>query len=79
MLKIHHSLQLPQLVSRHPQMALSTVASDGDELLEAIQADDQNDRWTLEATPDTEQLEESWSHIVEDVRQDPEWFTFAED
>lgn len=34
---------------------------------------------TLEETPNGEQLTEQWTHVVEEVEKDPDWFSFSDD
>lgn len=33
---------------------------------------------TLEEAPDANSLAEQWQHVVEEVEEDPDWFTFAD-
>ena len=60
-----------------PQLHLSPVVSDNDELIQAIEAD--NDVWQLEAVPDTNALDQFWTGVEDDLKHDPSWFTFATD
>ena len=73
MLSIKKSFRsyLPQFHASTPQMTLSPVVSESDELIQAIEEDviRHDDNWTLEATPDTETLEQSW----DDILREPEW------
>ncbi len=77
-LKKSHHFHLPRLQFISTPMQLSPVTSDDDELIEAIENSIivHDDNWTLEAVPDTEQLERDWSRIQQDIEQDPEWFKF---
>lgn len=72
-------LGLPELTAK--SMQLSPVVSDGDELLEAIDntINDHDDNWRLEPTPDTDELEEGWRRISDDIAHDPEWVWFKDD
>ena len=63
-------------------MQLSTVANDDDdELITAINGDpvQHDDAWTLEETPNTQQLDSFWSGVEKDLEKDPTWFSFDED
>lgn len=82
MLKLKKRLQLPSLASfSTKQLALSPVIDEDDELIVDAeqQARERDDRWTLDATPDTEQLQRDWEEITDDIRHDPEWITFSDD
>lgn len=82
MLKLKKRLQFPQLSNLgSKQLALSPVVNEDDELIvdEEQQAQIRDDRWTLEATPDTEKLQHDWEEITEDIRHDPEWISFSDD
>ncbi len=78
-LKTHHKLHLPTL--RYQPLQLATVQNDDDELTQAI-ANDVNthdDNWTLEAAPDTRELNTFWSHVQDDISHDPTWQRFDEE
>lgn len=81
MLKINHSLHFPVPHQMHStsHLVLSPVSSDGDELIEAIERDHQQANWTLDSTPDVQQLDEFWTHVEDDLKKDPDWFDFAND
>lgn len=34
---------------------------------------------SLDDDIDEQELENAWSHIVEDIEKDPEWFNFSDD
>ena len=84
MLEIKHShhMKFPHLHLEMPRkMELAPVMADGDELSLAIDNDqaDHDNNWELVERPDPGKLEAFWSAVVEDVQNDPEWSTFAED
>lgn len=81
MLKITHGFHLPVPHQSHStaRVTLSPVASDSDELIEAIEYDHHDSSWTLDRTPDVRQLDEFWTHVEDDLKKDPTWFDFAED
>lgn len=72
-----HKFTLPH-VGASPQLHLSPLPADDDELIHAIE-DPVNDIWQLEATPDTRELNEFWTGVEDDLKHDPSWFTFASD
>ncbi len=82
MLKIKqkHSLTLPHIYLSHREMQFATAPLDNDEISDEIremhESDDYN--WRLDERPDSEQLAAYWNQVEEDVRNDPEWFTFAD-
>jgi hypothetical protein len=79
--KTHH-MNFPHLSFSLPhQMQLATVTADDDELSQAIEADpiDHDNNWELVEHPDPGKLEAFWDAVVADVKNDPEWNTFAED
>jgi hypothetical protein len=86
MLKINHhhkSFHLPQFSIPH-SMQLSPVALDDDELTLAIENDpiDHDNNWQLSERPDPVELaheEATWEKIIDDVRNDPEWFKEDQD
>ena len=53
--------------------------SEGDELIEAIEHDQDEANWTLDNTPDVQGLDEFWTTVEDDLKKDPDWFDFAED
>jgi hypothetical protein len=84
MLKIEHNhhMKFPRLSLALPhQMQLAPVVADDDELSQAIENDpiDHDNTWELVERPDPGKLEAFWTQVVEDVKSDPEWNTFAED
>jgi len=80
MLKLHHTLSLRSPFSQSSRrIQLSATAHDDDELITAIEADRNNDVWTLEKTPDTTKLDEFWTSVQEDLKKDPSWFSFDND
>ena len=80
-IKQKHSIHLPHLeLPRH--MELSPVPiSDDDELSLAINNDpaQRDDIWQLSERPEIGALTEFWEKVQEDIRQDPEWFSFNDD
>jgi hypothetical protein len=80
MLHLHHSLlpHLPSLSHGSHVLQLSPVTSDNDELIQAIEEEHRKDSWQLDAT-DAQSLDEFWTGVEEDLKKDPEWFTFADD
>lgn len=70
-----HKFTFPH--SNTAALHLSPVVSDADELIQAIEAD--NDVWQLEAMPDTNALDQFWTGVEDDIKHDPTWFTFATD
>ncbi len=82
MLKIKKALHLPVSISkRSTQLALSSVSSEDDELIQAIESDQRvhDDDWTLTPVPDANDLENYWDKVERDIENDPEWFKFADD
>lgn len=81
MLKINHhhkEFHLPKFSISRP-MQLSPVMNDDDELTQSIINDpiDHDNNWELTERPDPEELareESTWEKIIDDVRNDPEWF-----
>jgi hypothetical protein len=59
-------------------MQLSPVESDSDELIQAIEEEHRKENWQLDAT-DAQSLDEFWSGVEADLKNDPEWFKFADD
>jgi hypothetical protein len=52
----------------------------GNGLAEEIAAEQaEADAIVLQENPDGQSLSEQWQHVVEEVEQDPDWFSFAED
>ena len=81
MLKLNHAhhLPVPHLLHSTQRLELSPVASENDELIMAIEQDHAADNWTLENTPDVASLDDFWTHVEEDLKKDPEWFSFSEE
>lgn len=75
-LKSHH-FSLQHTSGSHP-LRLSPVASEDDELIQAIEASHE-EIWRLDPTPDSRSLAEFWSGVEDDISKDPEWFSFATD
>lgn len=48
---------------------------DDDDLPKAHRGDD--DRISLDDQIDEDELEHYWDEVVEDIHEDPDWFTFA--
>lgn len=81
-IKHKHRLSLPHLTFHMPHtMQLSPVMADDDELVQEIDAQaavHEND-WELVERPDTNELEQFWITVEDDVKNDPEWNHFAEE
>lgn len=76
-LKHAHHFHLPHFtVSRTP--VLSPVLSEHDELIEDIEKSS-GEAWELADTPDVQGLDTFWNGVQDDLRHDPQWFSFAED
>ena len=61
------------------KLSLARIDPLGAGLAEEIAAEQrESDAITLEESPDGNVLSEQWQHVVEEVEQDPEWFTFAD-
>ena len=45
----------------------------------AIEQEHVADTMTLDNTPDVAGLDEFWTHVEEDLKKDPEWFSFSND
>lgn len=79
MLSIKHSHHFHLTIPHHgAPMALSRVLTENDELIQAIEADNQSGKFTLDDA-DAGQLDQFWSGVEKDIQNDPEWFTFADD
>lgn len=80
MLKIHSTphLSVPHLQHQVQQLKLSPVASENDELIEAIEAESLGEQWQL-GEIDSNNLTAFWTGVEEELAQDPERLTFAED
>lgn len=79
MLKIptKFSLLTPQTLA---PVTLPIEDDDQDELMAAI-ADDHrlaDNNWQLTDTPDVPELESFWSGVEQDLKNDPEWYSFAD-
>ena len=84
MLRIKHThhLSLPHLnLGSSHVMTLSPVPADDDELSQAIRdySVEHDNNWQLTDTPDTEELEQFWTNVAEEVKNDPDWITFSDD
>lgn len=81
MLKLHHThhLELPHLAHSTHRLELSPAAPESDELIQAIESDNDADNWQLTGAPDMKQLDQFWTGVTEDLEKDPEWFTFNDD
>lgn len=83
MLKIKNNhkmpLSVPMIGTR--RLAMSPIVSEDDELIEAIDNSVRNsdDNWTLDATPDTDELSRYWKAVEDDIENDPEWIKFDDD
>lgn len=80
-LKNKHHLDFPHITFSMPHsMQLSPVAADDDELSAAIINDpvDHDNNWVL-GDPDSQELEQYWQRVEDDVKNDPEWIRFSED
>jgi hypothetical protein len=80
-IKSSHHLHLPHLDLSSASMQLSVVRDDGDELTQAISdaTRENDDTWTLDERPDSDQLTQFWSEVIDDVQHDPEWFNFSDE
>lgn len=72
-LKKRLSLSLPSLFVAQPM--LSPAAAEDDELIREIdnQAEIHDDAWTLESTPDSQQLERAWAEMSRDAEYEREF------
>ncbi len=59
-------------------LTLSAVCSEDDELIQDIEQSTEQP-WELVEVPDVQQLDQFWTGVEDDLKKDPEWFTFAED
>lgn len=68
------------LLASSPVMKFAPVVED-DELTQAIEEDTDihDDNWQLTEHTDTNELENYWEKIEQDVVNDPEWFVFTDD
>lgn len=81
MLKINrtHSI-LPHPRHSTRKVMLSPARGEQDELIEAIENDSRGqEHWQLTNEPDVEGLDEFWTGVEKDLKNDPTWFNFAED
>ena len=76
MLKLHHNLSQFAPAQVGHALQLSPVTDDGDELIDAIKHDREDEVWTLDKTPDVQQLDEFWAGVQADLKKDPDWFSF---
>lgn len=79
MLKIHRTHHLPHILPSRQKLALSRIAPDNDELIQAIEAENSDDQWTLDDGPDGARLGAFWEGVEQDIAKDPDWFTFSND
>lgn len=81
MLKLHHNyhLPVPHVMHSTRKLVLSPAQPEDDELIMAIDQARADDNWTLDNTPDVASLDDFWSHVEEDLKKDPGWFSFTED
>lgn len=84
MLKLKHKyhLDFPHTTFHMPHsMSLSSVPADDDELAQAIVNDpeDHDNNWQLTNQPDSEELEQYWTNVEEEIKNDPEWIDFAKE
>lgn len=84
MLKLKHTyhLDFPHITFTMPHsMSLTDVPTDDDELARAIVDDpiDHDDNWQLTDRPDTEELEQYWTTVEDEIKSDPEWVDFAKE
>ncbi|HEU0266271.1 MAG TPA: hypothetical protein VFQ70_01460 [Candidatus Saccharimonadaceae bacterium] len=64
--------------THHIQLSTPDPFDDG--LLEEIAAErNAKEAITLEDRPDESTLEAYWDHVEDDIRKDPEWFSFTEE
>lgn len=80
-MKYKHHFELPHISLSSPQMELSPVTVDEDELSKAISDDPINndDAWELSERPDSTELTQFWNEVEADVANDPKWFKFDEE
>ncbi len=78
-IKKHHSFSLPSLTTATHRLAMSPVVSEDDELIHDIDTADSDDVWTLDPTPDTQELSRYWTTVERDLQNDPDWVNFAEE
>lgn len=76
-LKHAHNFHLPHFTVTRP-LELSPVCSEQDELIEDIEQSS-GDVWELADMPDVEGLGAFWNGVEDDLRDDPQWFSFAEE
>lgn len=77
MLKLHHVSLFNRSSSRRVQFA--AAAHEDDELITAIERDHHDEVWTLDKTPDVAGLDEFWTGVEEDLKKDPNWFSFDDE
>ena len=77
MLHINHSFNfhLPHMTSLRP-LELSPIVSEEDELIQDIERSVEQP-WELVETPDADGINQFWSGVEDDLRNDPTWFNFA--
>lgn len=79
MLHVQHHHHLPQLKHSARKIQLDRVASEDDELIQAIEQEHTEDNWQLDANPDVTGLDTFWTGVQEDLKNDPTWFSFTEE
>ena len=74
--KSHHS----SLFSSRPgqRLEFSAIPTDDDELIQAIESNHEAP-WQLEPIPDTAALSDFWTGVEDDLHNDPDWVSFADD
>lgn len=76
MLKLNHRSSLFGHVSH--RVRFKSVAHEDDELIVAIEQAHDGDTFTLEKTPDIVGLDEFWTGVERDLKNDPGWFSFSD-
>lgn len=77
MLKLHRTFSLSPFSQSSRRLKLSAVHHEDDELIAAIERDRTGEVWTLDKTPDVTGLDEFWTGVEEDLKKDPDWFSFS--
>ena len=84
MLRIKHTphIHLPRLniFISHP-LIFTPIAQEDDELIYAINNDVSlhDNNWTLSSAPDVAGLDQFWSGVERDIRDDPQWIRFSDE
>lgn len=77
MLKLHRNLpRFSPFSQSSRRVQLSAAHHEDDELITAIERGHNDEVWTLDKTPDVAKLDEFWTNVEEDLKKDPEWFSF---